>query len=272
MLGRLRNWLSGTPEQRLTRLLGDQPLPVMRQTAMQALTNLRNPALSLPQIGEMLAADPGLSLTILRHANSAGSGLRRQVSDVRHALTLLGRTTLEAVIVAEMVREAVPRTAVRGFDPSQFWAAANRRSTLARELARIVDPPNTMIAGTAALLEDVAIPLLAHGQKDLYGPVLARWNDDGGDLSKAEQDSFGWDHSMVGRWLCEAWDLPPDLTNLIATHHSTENGFAPVVLVSGLGDKPDDEDLDRIIELARSSFGTSPEVIATAFERAKNAA
>lgn len=268
MFSTVKNWFTGTPEQRLMRVLGQAPIPVLRGSAMAVLTLLRDPETSMVEIGHAVAQDAALSVAVLRQANSPAAGLRRAVPNVQHAVSLLGRATVESIVVAEMVRDAVPSRAAPGFEPQRFWAAATRRSSIARELATILDPGNAMVASTASLLQDIAVPLLVHRQHDNYAPVLQRWHTDGGDLAERERDSFGWDHSNVGEWLCKAWQLPAELTQLIGTHHSPDDCSAPVALVAALGEEPTDDDIDRLVAFGEDRCNTSPEVILRALRLA----
>jgi HD-like signal output (HDOD) protein len=235
---------------------------------MTVLTLLRDPERSMPEIAKALSQDAALSVAVLRQANSPAAGLRRAVPNVQHAVSLLGRATVESIVVTEMVRDAVPSRSAPGFEPQRFWAAASRRSNIARELAGILDPGNAMVAATASLLQDIAVPLLVHRQSDNYAPVLQRWHADGGDLSEQERDTFGWDHSNVGEWLCKAWDLPAELTELIGAHHSPESCAAPVALVAARGEEPSDDDIDRLVALGEQRCNTPPEVIIRALRLA----
>jgi HD-like signal output (HDOD) protein len=243
---------------------------VLRHSAMAVLTLLRDTEKSMGQIAKAVSQDAALSVAVLRQANSPAAGLRRAVPNIQHAVSLLGRATLESIVVSEMVRDAVPAQAVPGFQPQRFWAAAARRSSIARELAGILDPGNAMIAATASLLQDIAVPLLVHRQNERYAPVLQRWHGDGGDLSKQERETFGWDHSNVGEWLCKAWQLPAELTELIGAHHSPDSSSASVAIVAALGEEPSDDDIDRLMALGKQRYNTPPEVILRALRLAGN--
>lgn len=268
MFKTVANWFAGTPEQRLMRVLGDAPIPVLRHSAMAVLTLLRAPDNGMATIARAASQDAALSIAILRRVNSPAAGLRRAVPNVQHAVSLLGRASLESIVVSEMVRDAVPRRSAPGFEPNRFWAAASRRSLIARELATILDPGNAMVAATASLLQDIAVPLLVHRQREHYAPVLQQWHADGGDLSIREKETFGWDHSNVGEWLCKAWKLPAELTALIGEHHSPGSCPAPVALVAALGEVPSDDDIDRLVALGEDRCNTPPDVIIRALRLA----
>lgn len=60
------------------------------QVLMELMTALREPNVGFAEIESILRRDAGLSVTLLRFLNSAGFGLRVQVSNIRQAVALLG--------------------------------------------------------------------------------------------------------------------------------------------------------------------------------------
>jgi c-di-GMP phosphodiesterase len=60
------------------------------QVLMELMTRLREPDVGFAEIESIIRRDAGLSVTLLRFLNSAGFGLRVQVSSIRQAVALLG--------------------------------------------------------------------------------------------------------------------------------------------------------------------------------------
>lgn len=268
MLTAVRRWFDD-PKKRLMRVLGDAPLPHLPAAALEALQTLRNPENPLSMAAEQISRDPALSIAILRFANSASSGLRKKVDDVRHAAMLMGRANLEATIVSVAVRKALPSARAPGFDPDRFWKTAARRSAIAREVAGVIDPRMASVAATAGLLQDLAIPLLAQRNRDAYAPVLQKWQQEGGDLAKHEREVFEWDHARVGQWVAEEWALPASLTGVIGDHHILDEAMPAVGLVSIISERGDPRETERLIEEAHNRFGASRDRLASAIDRAE---
>jgi EAL and modified HD-GYP domain-containing signal transduction protein len=57
---------------------------------MELMTKMRQPDVGFAELESILRRDAGLSVTLLRFLNSAGFGLRVQVSSIRQAVALLG--------------------------------------------------------------------------------------------------------------------------------------------------------------------------------------
>jgi len=264
MLSKLKN-LFVNPRTALTEVLGEAGIPTFPALTISTLKALRDPDSSMKKVGELVSTDPGNSVRVLKLVNSAAYGLRRPVNNVNHACTMLGRTTLEGIVLAVAVGDAMPRGDTQGYRPERFWRAAARRATTARALAEVLDPASASASFTAGLLQDLAVPLLAH-HKPGYDPMLEQWVHDGGSLEDLERESFGWDHATVAGWLCEDWCFPGTLGSCIAGHHEQEGVPAPVSLVSLLGEA-EDQGVEEMIERAHQFYNAPADRVVDAVKR-----
>jgi HD-like signal output (HDOD) protein len=239
------------PHAALKRTLGDLELPVFSQTTQAVLRDLRDPDTPMSRIGDRLATDPGLSVTVLRLANRASNGLRRPIVDAAHASRLLGRAEIESMVIAAAVRKALPDAMAPGFDPVRFWRDAALRATVVKRVAEVADAANARTAFTGALLQDMAVPLLVTANPGGYHDLL---DADDVDLHGRERGRYGWDHAEVAGWLCASWSLPEDLTGLIVQHHHDD---APMAL--RVAEHAMQADPEPFIEEARTHLGLVPE-------------
>lgn len=224
---------SSDPKAELKALIGDYELPTFSAGAVETLRLLRENG-DLNRVAERLLVDPGLSVRILKTVNSAAFGLRQEVSSLGHAVSLLGRSKVEALVLTAAVGDTLP--ASTGIDANAFWDTCARRACLARLIAKERDPSVEMQAFTAGLLQDMAVPVLALSKPDVY-PELYRSAavEDGPPLHEAERDALGYDHAQVGAMMAETWDLPEGLITAISDHHLPgERAPEPVEAVSRL--------------------------------------
>ncbi len=261
MIQTLRRMLGLDPQAQLKRTLGGMELPTFSQTTQALLRDLRDPDTPMSRIGDRLAADPGLSVTVLRLANRASNGLRRPVVDAAHATRLLGRSEIESLVIAAAVKQALPDAKTPGFDSGRFWRDAALRASVAKQLADVSDPAHARTAFTAALLQDMAIPLLVSANPERYRDLVADGTDQ---IEAREEEHYGWNHATVAGWLCSTWALPGDLTDLIVQHH--QPGATPVL---GAAEHPLDADPDPFLEDARVTAGLGPEQAAALLEAAR---
>ena len=268
MLQRLRAIFTSDPHANLKKVVGSTPIPCFPASIQRVQRALRDPSASMGTVGERIAADPTLSIDVLKLANSAAYGLRRPVSDAAHAARLLGRSEVESLVLGIGVRDALPRS-IAGFDTAAFWRSSARRAAFAAAAAQRTQPRVARLAFTAGLLQDLAVPLLAQANPQDYRHVLATHR--GGALAHTEQEQLGWDHAMVAGWLCDSWCFPEPLQQAIAGHHSAA-APAPVRVAAEL----DGDDLEPLVEAARTHLGFPPEssleVLAEADEHASQVA
>lgn len=246
------------PRAELRALLGDYEVPSMPATAIKLLGLLRDPETPMAEIASQVEMDPGLTVKILQLINSAAFGLLSQVSNLQHAVSLLGRSRLESLVLAFAAAAQVPNPMVC-LKSRQFWGAAARRATLARALAQHMHAATQAEAFTAGLLQDIAVPLLAGKDPEAYATLLERWHtEDTANLDALEREAFGHDHASVGALMAEDWGLPEYLIHAIAGHHEPEEGLVvePAVrLVSLLRYSTDSDGREAVMESAEAEYG-----------------
>jgi HD-like signal output (HDOD) protein len=160
---------------------------------------------------------------------------------------------------------------------SLFWLVSARRACLARHIALLLHPATQSESFTAALLQDMAIPLISNIKNQSYKELLDRWHmEKEANIDEMERDLFGYDHPSVGALLAEEWSLPEFLINSIAGHHnlSEQSAVEPAVrLVSLIRYFDEDDGTERLLETAQADFGIDKhvleEMITKAFDEAE---
>lgn len=252
------------PRERLRHALAGQPMPVLPSGHIAILEALRSDK-TLPEVGAQIGCDPGLTTTLLRTVNSAAFGLKKRVSSPAHAASLLGRSSLESLVLSVVVAKNLPRS--KGFDHQAFWTLSAQRATTARALAQLVSPRDRDLCFTAGLLQDLAQPLLYQARPEVYHELLAACTD-GVALAKAEQEAFGFDHAEAAEWLAAEWRFPTPLLMAIGSHHHATEGATegrlPVLLSALLHDADGDE--ERLISSATDQLGLPADRVVEAVE------
>jgi HD-like signal output (HDOD) protein len=174
------------------------------------------------------------------------------------------------------VRNSLPKDSADGYDFARFWRASARRGFLARALAAILCPAQESESFTAGLLQDMALPFLAHQRAKDYGPVLREWHNTDARLYELERDAFGWDHAEVGAWICSEWNLPESITTAIGSHHPGDDPKgcpASVSLAAYLREAEERSGMEQLLELATTQYRIAPEkaseIVESAFQGAE---
>ncbi len=272
--GFLKKKRESNTRQKLREILKGFELPYFPKAAILALEALRDPNTPTFEIARRIAADPGIHIRVLKTVNSAAFGLPRKVSNIEHAVALLGRARLESLILPLAVNQSLPKFKSACLDLELFWLTAARRGCLARQLAQALHPNTSVESFSAGLLQDMAIPVIMHLQEKIYCPTLESWNQDPkANLVELERREFGFDHQTVGTLMAEEWNLPDYLVQAISSHHQPEIEPA-IYLVSHLRYKHDDEALAKeiIVEEARDKYSLSPDLTLNMLRKAEEEA
>ena len=235
------------------KILGDYEPPSFPTFITQALDALADADADMGTVATIVQQDPGASARVLRVVNSAGFGLRTAATNVQQAATLLGRNQLEGLLISIGARAAIETPATgRGFDHERFWATASKRATLASLFAERIDPTRQSENFTAALLQDMGIPVLV-ARDARYPDVLAQWHAEQTSLAALEVEAFGWHHGQVAAWLGECWDFPEHYLEVLTGHHDQQRTphLLPAQLVAPTREADDGGD-DAIVAAAES--------------------
>lgn len=252
------SFLKRDPKKQLKKVLGGYELPSFPAVAHDALGLIRRGDTSATEIGRTLSKDPALSLAVLKTVNSAAYAIPTKVESVAQAAGLLGLASVESLILSVAVTRAIPGGSTPGFDASSFWLLASWRAATARALAKETRSPRADQLYTCGLLQDMAIPVLAHCLGTKYTDVLQRGRESGDALAKLERDTFGWDHAECASWLCDDWAIPEFIAGCIASHHGAhlEGVTVPpeISLVCQLREPADEAGIDCLVELAERDY------------------
>ena len=202
----------------LAKVLESAQLPALPQTAI-ALLELSQDASNGPaEFARPIEADAGLMGQVLRFVNSSYFGFTREIASVQQALALVGVRTIKNFALWSAVFSLVPDPKFGPFDLKKLWQDSLRRALFARMLGKSLKLVNAEELFAAALLQDMAIPLLLKELPEQYQPMIERRGNEQRRLSQLEREVFGWDHAEAAAALVRNWHLPDDFARLIERH------------------------------------------------------
>jgi putative nucleotidyltransferase with HDIG domain len=169
------------------------------------------------ELGEVVKMDPSFAAELLRFANCALFGVRREVTSLGHAILMVGtdriKTMAIMVVMNRMVRASVRIGALR-----KVWVHSLVTAVIAEEAARIARLDRDA-AYTTGLLHNLGTLGMMSAYPDEYSRMLEVSDDFGFDLLQTERDLFEIDHCAAGAYLAQDWGFPDELAAAIATHH-----------------------------------------------------
>src|SRR3972149_2308599 len=149
------------PKVDLNKILTGAQLPALPQSAIRLLELSQDPHNGPAEFATPIESDPGLAGQVLRFVNSSYFGFSREISSVKLAITLVGIRTIKNFALWSAVFSLMPNPKCGPFDLKSLWQDSLRRALFARAMARLLGIKDGEEAFAAALLQDMAVPLLA---------------------------------------------------------------------------------------------------------------
>ena len=172
-------------------------LPTLPVIAQKVLSLADDDETGPEKLSSIISSDQSLSVRILSLANSAYYGHRAQIGTIRQAVALIGLNMLKQLSLSALVFGTVGRG---GKDREEFWTHSFATAMASSILARRAGMSGTEVCYMGGLLHDVGKVII-----DSYFP--------------GERDL---DHTEIGAWMAERWQLPRELVDAIAHHHSRD--------------------------------------------------
>ncbi len=179
--------------------------------------NREEPNLKL--IAAQIGSDVGLSAAVLKTVNSPFFGLKKKISSVTQAVSLLGLKSVERLVTGIMLRTTfvgATRTLER------FWDNAEKSAGIAAHIALSLPRGPRDDAYSFGLFHNAAIPILNQRYPD-YGQTLTLAAETGDrPMTEIEDERHAVNHASLGFLIARAWFLPPVICEGILRHHDPE--------------------------------------------------
>jgi len=208
------------------RIKGCKSLPILSPLASRILKMCQDEATEASTLADLITQDPGMAAQILFMANSAYyGGASHKVTSILQGVNLLGFTAIANLALSfcfYRLIKGIKDTSTSAIDHVQFWRRSIFSSMAARAIGKHLGHADTELMFLAALLQDIGILALnevaSHELMALNGQVIESHTE----LYGLELEHLGVDHSQVGAWLAQLWELPEEFQVAILYSHTPE--------------------------------------------------
>ena len=194
-------------------------LPSLPVTVIDALRIANDTSASADRLEQAICRDLSLAARVLKVANSAFVGFRRQIDSVQEAIVLLGTRRIRAVATMQALAPMFESNQTDLISGRQLWAHGLATALWTQQIGQRIGYPKLAHVYTAGLMHDMGIVLLRGVLGEEYERVVDEVRRDEGELSLVETERLGLNHCRVGAMVCAKWMLSPRLTWLISHHH-----------------------------------------------------
>ncbi|MDR1310176.1 MAG: HDOD domain-containing protein [Deltaproteobacteria bacterium] len=191
-------------------------LPTVPGIVAKISRMVENPETSAAEVGRLISQDQVLSAKVLRMANSAFFGMSRKISSISQALVILGFEVVKGLVLTSSVFDMIQKSMAGLWEHSIGCAAAS--GAVATLLGRD-DAEEILVAG---LLHDLGKVVLALNLPEEMRLIMAKVSSGDVLFYEAENQLLDFDHSELGQWLAEHWNLPESLAEPMRLHHRPE--------------------------------------------------
>jgi putative nucleotidyltransferase with HDIG domain len=216
--------------QKLDRITELPTLPVILS---RLNTMLADPDTSISKLKRVIETDQAITSKLLKLVNSAFYGFRARISNIPHALALLGFNSVRNAIISITVFDAFSKRAgAEGWDARDFWKHSMSVAVISRFLAgksRVAVPDDAFVAG---LLHDIGKLIMAQYFREKFTRVVTLMQEQGRSFAQAEKADYPpFDHARIGGYIAEKWQFPKSLIEAIQYHHTMTKEAADVGLL-----------------------------------------
>jgi putative nucleotidyltransferase with HDIG domain len=199
---------------------GLRQIPPLPQGALLVMQELDSETASAASVAQVIAREPVMAASVLRIANSAALGLRREIANVSEAVAYLGFSTTKSLFLRLKMESILPRVPTgRGYDADKLWVHSMAVAQAAEEIARRAGGGDPQLALTAGLLHDIGKLAINSRDDAALGELWPENPDASESIIDRERKLFGADHAFIGAALATEWKLPKDLSDIIRLHH-----------------------------------------------------
>ncbi|CAB1081194.1 hypothetical protein D1AOALGA4SA_8851 [Olavius algarvensis Delta 1 endosymbiont] len=231
-------------------------IPTLPTIVLELNNHLTNPDASVAGVSETIEKDQAIALKVLKLINSPFYGFSSRISNVKHALVLMGFVAVRNVILSVSVINALPKNLLlQDFEMDAFWRHSLAVAVTSKNIARksgLELPDNCFVGG---LLHDVGKVILVQYFRDLFVNVWQCMQDQQLTFYEAEKQALPISHAQIGAYLAQRWALPDGLAEAIRSHQDfhpdlPNANFIMIIYLANILVNSYDKDQDCAIDMA----------------------
>jgi HD-like signal output (HDOD) protein len=176
----------------------------------------------LDEVTQLVQVDQGMSLRVLRMANSVYYAPSEPIMDVQDAILYIGLSTFRGAVASTRCIEKTCHIKQSVMDWKDFWTHAAGVGQITTELALHLTEPG--LPGESfylmGLLHDIGKVVLAHVTPDEFNRIYLQAAAEKRAPAPLEMEYLGVDHGQLGAWYLEKQGISVAICEPVRFHHA----------------------------------------------------
>ena len=179
-----------------------------------------DPDATATELKNVIENDPPLYAKVLKYANSAYYGSRREISEIKQAIICLGFNTVKELALTQKVCTIFEKEEKnKNFSLLDLWKHSISVAICGRLIYRREFREKSDLIYTAGILHDIGIIIEDQFRHEAFEKIIVEANETHEDTIDIENRLLGYNHSDIGEAIAQDWEFPYELCDAIGTHH-----------------------------------------------------
>jgi len=196
-------------------------LPSLKSVLSELEILTQKSSMRLDEVTQLVQVDQGMSLRVLRMANSVYYSPTEPILDVQDAILYIGLSTFRGAVASTRCIEKTCHIKQSVLDWRDFWTHAAGVGQITMELAthlKSCDLPAESFY-LIGLLHDIGKVVLAHVMPRQFNKIYLQAAREKRSPAPLEMEYLGIDHGHLGAWYLEKQGIPLHLCEPVRFHH-----------------------------------------------------
>ena len=204
-------------------------LPSLKSVLAELETLTQKSKLRLEEVTQLVQVDQGMSLRVLRMANSVYYAPSEPILDVQDAILYIGLSTFRSAVASTRCIEKTCHIKQSILDWKDFWTHAAGVGQITMELATHIRGAELSAESyyLMGLLHDIGKVVLAHVMPREFNQIYLEAIREKKSPAPLEIECLGIDHGHLGAWYLEKQSIPLALCEPVRFHHGDVFGDKP---------------------------------------------
>ena len=200
-----------------------QKLPTLPTVANKVTKLMKDPTCTAIKVSELINKDQSITTRVLRLVNSVYYSLCTEVTNVKHAVALLGFRVISQMVISIAVFDIFKGEDGNEFDREGFWKHSIGCAVISQMIAQRVKYHRVDDCFTAGLLHDIGKVVLDQYLHEEMVKVIQLVQEKGISFVDAEKEVMGLNHADIGGRVTANWNIPPNIVVAVRHHHQATN-------------------------------------------------